>query len=79
MGGDVSRYRFLEGVLPSVSVDDSVLQAVAAILFGDVSPSGREVTTWYHAGFINERNMTDMALEPHTAPDGVSLFLLTAC
>lgn len=36
------------------------LQAVAAILFGDVSPSGREVTTAYPVDFISARNMTDM-------------------
>lgn len=40
--------------------------AVAAILFGDYSPSGRETVTWYPADFINQRQMKDMILPPHT-------------
>lgn len=36
------------------------MQAVVSILFGYVSPSGREVTTTYPASFVTARNMTDM-------------------
>ena len=38
-------------------------QAVVALLLGDVSPSGREVTTTYPAAFVAARNMTDMQVQ----------------
>jgi hypothetical protein len=45
--------------------------AVASILFGDVSPSGRTVTTWYPSSYQTARvNVSDMALPPHTGPQG---------
>ena len=44
--------------------------AAAALLFGDVSPSGRTLVTWYPAAFAALRNVTDLALAPHTGPDG---------
>jgi hypothetical protein len=47
--------------------------AVEAILFGDVSPSGREVTTWYPAAYQEQRRVTDMQLAPHTTLDGKSV------
>jgi hypothetical protein len=45
--------------------------AVASILFGDVSPSGRTVTTWYPSAYQQQRvNVSDMVLPPHTGPQG---------
>ena len=34
--------------------------AIASVVLGDVSPSGRLTTTVYHADFIHQRNITDM-------------------
>lgn len=47
--------------------------ALVSILFGDVSPSGREITTTYTAALTQERNMTDMQIGPHTAGDGTAI------
>ena len=48
-------------------------QAISAILFGDVSPSGREVTTAYPAAFAAQRRVTDMRLAPHEGSNGESI------
>jgi hypothetical protein len=37
--------------------------AIASVLFGDVSPSGRLTGTVYPANFINVRNISDMGLQ----------------
>jgi hypothetical protein len=39
--------------------------ALANVLFGDVSPSGRSTQTWYSANFVNEVAMTDMGMRPN--------------
>ena len=46
--------------------------AIAAVLFGDASPSGRLTTTWYPAGFVRTRPMTDMQLAPHDGVPGIT-------
>lgn len=46
--------------------------ATAAILFGDVSPSGRLVTTTYPPEFIHQRNMSDQRLAPHDGRPGIT-------
>jgi hypothetical protein len=46
--------------------------AAVALLFGDVSPSGRTTVTWYSSTFQTERpRITDMQLASHTSPQGV--------
>eukprot|EP00759_Apiculatamorpha_spiralis_P033634 PhF_6_TR34957/c0_g1_i1/m.50726/K15920/XYL4; beta-D-xylosidase 4 len=40
--------------------------AITALLFGDVSPSGRVTTTWYTTNFQHQRNVTDMVITPHS-------------
>jgi hypothetical protein len=39
--------------------------AAAALLFGDVSPSGRSLYTWYPQAFAAQRLVVDMQLAPH--------------
>jgi hypothetical protein len=47
--------------------------AVAAVLFGDVSPSGRTTVTWYPSAFQAQRpNHTDMVLPPHDGIPGIT-------
>jgi len=46
--------------------------AVAAVLFGDASPSGRLAGTVYPAAFAARRPMTDMALAPHGGAPGIT-------
>ncbi len=46
--------------------------AVAAVLLGDVSPSGRLSSTVYPADFVQQRPMTDMALAPHGSAPGIT-------
>jgi len=47
--------------------------AVAAVLFGDVSPSGRTTVTWYPTAFQSLRpNHTDMVLPPHNGIPGIT-------
>jgi len=46
--------------------------AVAALLFGDASPSGRLAGTVYPAAFVAQRPMTDMALAPHGGAPGIT-------
>lgn len=47
--------------------------ALATLLFGDASPSGRATTTWYPAAFVS-RAMTDMSL---TSGDGLTYLYYT--
>jgi beta-D-xylosidase 4 len=44
--------------------------AAAGLLFGDVSPSGRSMMTWYDSSFETQRRVSDMTLAPHTGADG---------
>jgi hypothetical protein len=46
--------------------------AVVSFLFADTpqAASGRLTTTVYPADFVNQRNMTDYVLAPHSGPDG---------
>jgi hypothetical protein len=46
--------------------------AVDAILFGNVSPSGRLAGTVYTADFVSKRAMTDMMLAPHGGAPGLT-------
>lgn len=46
--------------------------AMVSILFGDVSPSGRETATWYPSSWQRLRNMTDMILAPHDGVPGAT-------
>ena len=47
--------------------------AVVSVLFGDVSPSGRTVTTWYPSAYQTARPLvTDMALAPHDDVPGIT-------
>ena len=46
--------------------------AMASVLLGDVSPAGRLTTTIYPAGFVMQRNITDMEMRPHGAVPGVT-------
>lgn len=46
--------------------------AVDAILFGDVSPSGRLAGTVYPADFVTQRAMTDMQIAPHDGRPGIT-------
>ena len=39
--------------------------ALAQILFGDVSPSGRLTQTWYPAAFAQQVSMFDMGMRPN--------------
>lgn len=45
-------------------------EAATRLLFGDVSPSGRTLITWYQSGFEGLRKVTDMTLGPHTNSTG---------
>lgn len=46
--------------------------ALASVLLGDVSPAGRLTNTIYPAGFVRQRNITDMNLRPHDGIPGVT-------
>lgn len=47
--------------------------ATVAVLFGDVSPSGRATTTWYPLVYQNQRpNNTDMQLAAHNGVPGIT-------
>jgi len=41
-------------------------QALADVLFGEFSPTGRTDQTWYKNPFVNEVLMTDMRMQPAT-------------
>jgi beta-D-xylosidase 4 len=47
-------------------------EAVAAVLLGDASPSGRLTTTYYTAGLVHARPMTDMNIAPHGGAPGLT-------
>lgn len=72
-GGDVS-LNTLELFRVGLPLRFRVWQAVAAILFGDVSPSGREVTTTYPSAYAAQRLVTDMQVLA-----GSALLLLVHC
>jgi beta-D-xylosidase 4 len=47
-------------------------QAAARLLFGDASPSGRTLVTWYPARFNEQRAVVDMLLQPHGDVPGIT-------
>ena len=46
--------------------------AGAALLLGDVSPSGRTTVTWYSEDFNAQRSVLDMQLQPHGGVPGIT-------
>jgi len=48
-------------------------EAAVRLLFGDVSPSGRTLVTWYPPEFHAQRLVTDMQLQPHTNGTGAAV------
>lgn len=48
-------------------------EAATRILFGDVSPSGRSLVTWYPRSFGSERLVIDMQLQPHKNSSGADV------
>lgn len=58
-------YANADAVLESFYPGELGGDAIASVIMGDVSPSGRMPTTVYPASFTAARNITDMVLRPH--------------
>jgi beta-D-xylosidase 4 len=48
-------------------------EAAARLLFGQDSPSGRTLVTWYQPEFNEERLVVDMVLQPHVNSSGANV------
>jgi hypothetical protein len=47
--------------------------AIASVVMGESPPAGRLPTSVYPADYTAQRNITDMELRPHKAPDGSTI------